>query len=81
MVPPGARCDFELNTDTGCQQWKLFSPSLSSASSNNGSQYLKRVSLSDTKNLPTHGLPPNEYYYHNSKRIAGRFLKIFYFKL
>lgn len=70
-VLPGARCDFELRTNTGCAHWKFFSPS---ASSNNGSRYLQRISLADTKNMASHGLPPSEITYHGFKRTAGHFL-------
>lgn len=68
LVPPGARCDYEVNSETGCPHWKFFSPS----SSNNGSQYLQRISLSNTKRMSTHGLPPDNYSYHGSKRTAGK---------
>ncbi|KAI6189699.1 Tyrosine-protein kinase receptor [Aphelenchoides bicaudatus] len=58
VVPLGARCDYELNTETGCPHWKFFSPTTPSSSSNNGSQYLQKISLANTKRMPTHGLPP-----------------------
>jgi hypothetical protein len=72
-VPPGARCDFELSTDTGCLHWKLFSPN---TAVKNGSRYLQRVSLSDARRISTHGLPPADIFYHGNKRAAGNFNKI-----
>ncbi|KAI6236814.1 Tyrosine-protein kinase receptor [Aphelenchoides besseyi] len=68
-VPPGARCDFEFSSETGCPQWKFFSTSSQSTTTGNSSnQYLQLMSLDD-KRLPSHGIPPGQYDYHGNTRI------------
>ncbi|CAD5224586.1 unnamed protein product [Bursaphelenchus okinawaensis] len=67
QVPQGARCDFEDESDTGCEKWRF-------QKGVNSTKYLKRISMEDTMGVNPHGLPPDGYFYHGTHRKTGHFL-------
>lgn len=67
QVPPGARCDFELTSDSGCLQWKL-----QSSNNNDTRKYLRRTSLASSDEIHPHGLPPGEYFHLGQQHPVGK---------